>query len=195
MATDNYKKHTHKNPIEKYLIGNFYNVLNKILRDINPNKILDVGSGEGFTLKRLQENHIGKKLEGVEYSNEAIRIGKKLFPDIVIKKGTIYELSYKDNSFDTVICTEVLEHLEDPRAALKELARVSSRYILLTVPNEPFFIAANLLRGKNIRRFGNDIEHINHWTFWGFRKFVKEELTIISSRSALFWTIILAEKK
>jgi len=73
-----------------------------------------------------------------------------------------------------VLCTEVLEHLENPEKGLKELIRVSSKYILLSVPNEPFFMLENLVRLKNVSRLGNDIEHINHWTFFGFRKFLKK---------------------
>src|SRR6266571_6902933 len=188
-VTDNYKKHTHKNPIEKFLIGIFYAVLLQEITKLKPQKILDVGCGEGFTLKKLADARIGKTREGIEYSDEAIRLGKKLFPAITITKGSIYELPYKANSFDVVVCTEVLEHLDDPKKAFQELARVSSNYVVLTVPNEPFWMMAQLLRGKNIRRFGNDIEHINHWTVLGFRKFVGQVLRIRKTRIALFWTL------
>ena len=194
MMTDNFRKHTHPNPIERFLINIFYQKLNTELRKLNPQKILDVGCGEGFTLHRLKENHIGKELEGIEYLDTAIKLGKEHFPDIKIRKGTIYDLPYKDNSFDVVLCTEVLEHLEDPEKALKELKRVSSNFVVLTVPNEPFWMLANLLRGKNIKRWGNDIEHINHWTLWGFKKFISRELTILIATVALFWTIVVAKK-
>lgn len=193
--TDNYRKHTHKNPIEKFLIAIFYVTLYSQFKKITPQNVLDVGCGEGFTLKRLKDRKIGKKFEGVEYADAAIKLGKELFPEINIKKGSIYELPYKDNSFDTVMCTEVLEHLDDPRKALKELSRVSSKYVVLTVPNEPFWMMANFLRGKNVKRWGNDIEHIQHWTFWEFKKFVGNELKIRSTRIALFWTVVVAEKK
>jgi len=51
---------------------------------------LDVGCGEGFTLNSLKENGIGKRLEGIEYLQAAIDLGKKTYPDIKIIKGTIY---------------------------------------------------------------------------------------------------------
>ena len=50
-------------------------------------------------------------MEGIEYLQAAIDLGKKTYPDIKITKGTIYELPYKDNSFDLVLCTEVLERV------------------------------------------------------------------------------------
>src|SRR6266576_596786 len=144
-STDNYRKHTHKNPIQRFLLALFYKFLLKEVRKINPESILDVGCGEGFTLSKLKEAGLRKKLEGVEYLDTAIALGKKERPDIHIKKGTIYDLPYKDNAFDLVLCTEVLEHLEEPEKALKELIRVSKRYMLLTVPNEPFFMMAQLV--------------------------------------------------
>ena len=94
-----------------------------------------------------------------------------------------------------VICTEVLEHLENPELALMELKRVSKKYILLSVPNEPFFMLANLLRGKNISRWGNDIEHINHWSFWSFQSFIKSKGVNIAKKFFPFpWTIVLVLK-
>ncbi|MCL5019069.1 MAG: class I SAM-dependent methyltransferase [Patescibacteria group bacterium] len=159
--------------------------------------ILDVGCGEGFTLNRLKENGIGKKLEGIEYKKEAIELGKKTYPDIKITEGSIYNLPYKDNSFDLVLCTEVLEHLDDPSKALEELIRVSKKYLVLSVPNEPFFMFAQFVRGKNWSRFGNDIEHINHWTMFGFPKFIKKSAPNIQIRAKKFpfaWTMLLIEK-
>ena len=195
--TDNYKKHTHKNPIQRFLLGNFFKNLVNLTKAKTVDSILDVGCGEGFTLNRLKENGIGKKLEGIEYLQAAIDLGKKTYPDIKITKGNIYELPYRDNEFDLVLCTEVLEHLEKPQDALKELVRVSRKYLVISVPNEPFFMLAQMIRGKNWSRFGNDIEHINHWTMLGFPQFVKKnsKVKILARRFPFAWTMLLLEKK
>lgn len=193
--TDNFAKHSSTNPVQKLLINNFYKDLVSAVKDLEIESVLDVGCGEGFTLNRLKEEGIGKKLEGVDFLDSAIRIGKNLHPDLTLKQGNIYELEYKNNSFDLVMATEVLEHLEDPRKGLKELIRVSKKYLLLSVPNEPFFIGANFLRGKNLRRWGNDIEHIQHWSSGGFESFVKsEKLNVISSKHPFPWTMLLLQK-
>jgi 2-polyprenyl-3-methyl-5-hydroxy-6-metoxy-1,4-benzoquinol methylase len=195
--TDNYKKHTHKNPIQRLLLNNFFRNLVNLTTAKTVDSILDVGCGEGFTLNRLKENGIGKKLEGIEYLDTAIALGRKTYPDIKITKGNIYELPYKDNEFDLVLCTEVLEHLEKPEKALKELVRVSRKYLVISVPNEPFFMLAQLIRGKNWSRLGNDIEHINHWTMFGFPQFVKKNsrVKILAKRFPFAWTMVLLEKK
>lgn len=193
--TDNYKKHTHRNPIQRFLLDLFYKNVFALLRKVPKGSILDVGCGEGFTLYKLSSAGIGKKLEGIEYSKKAISLGKKQYPDVVIKQGSIYDLPYKDNSFDLVLCTEVLEHMDDPKKALSELVRVSKKYLLLSVPNEPFFMMAQLVRGKNWSRLGNDIEHINHWTFVSFQKFVSRDMAVRRIAIPFFWTIILGVKK
>jgi len=130
-------------------------------------------------------------LEGIDYSLDAIKLGKQVHPYLNIKRGDIYNLVYEDNSFDLVICTEVLEHLENPAKALKEIERVSSKYVLLTVPNEPWFTLFNYTR------WGQDIGHINKWSSSEFEKLVisNSSLEIVAKRFPFPWTMILAEKK
>lgn len=193
--TDNLKKHISKNYFQKKLIDNFYGKLIDSVTNLNVNKILDVGCGEGFTLSMLKKKCIGKNIKGIDYSVDAINIGKNLFPDIDLCVGNIYKLPYKSNSFDLVMCLEVLEHLENPDKALEEIIRISKKYCLFSVPNEPIFKLANFFRGKNISRWGNDIEHINHWSSSDFINFVeKRRLKILIKKNPFPWTIILAEK-
>lgn len=195
QATSNFLKHTSKNPIQKLLIANFYKSFIGLAKSVNPTSVLDVGCGEGFTLQRLIREGMGGKLEGIDYSKEAISIGKKLFPHLLLKQGSIYNLPYKDNAFDIVLSTEVLEHLENPKKALREILRVSKKYILASVPNEPFFMVSNFLRGKNVMRFGNDPEHIQHWTVFSFKRFLKRENVKIKAVKLPFpWVMVLVEK-
>lgn len=194
-TTDNFRKHTSTNPIQKWLIGKFYACMVRLVKDLPAEKIIDVGCGEGFTLSLFREKGIGKMLEGIDSSVTAIELGKELAPGMTLSVGDIYRLPYPDGAFDLVICSEVLEHLENPAAALKELVRVSGKYCLFSVPNEPWFRLANFLRGKNISRWGNDIEHINHWSVRSFTRFIGVECTVVKTRMPFPWTMILAEKK
>lgn len=190
ITTTNFEKHTSKNPLKKFFINNYFNNLIDLIFDLKIETVLDAGCGEGFTLNKLKQNGIGKKYEGIDYSEDAIKLGRKNYPDLNIKKGDIYKLQYKDNSFDLVICAEVLEHLDDPQKAFSDILRVSSRYLLLTVPNEPWFTFFNFTQ------WGKDIGHINHWTSSSLMKFITKDrkVKIIKHKYPFPWTMILVEK-
>ena len=194
MHTTNFEKHTTQNPISRFFLNNFFHVLLLEIKRLKPESILDVGAGEGFVLEKLRQQKIGKKLEGIEYMDEAITLGKKVNPKVTIKKGDIYKLPYKANSFEVIICTEVLEHLEEPNKALIELKRVTSKYIILSVPNEPLFTIQRFLRGKNTLKLGDHPEHIQHWNSGSLKKFISEYLTVIDIKTPLPWTLVVAKK-
>lgn len=93
--------------------------------------ILDVGCGDGRITNALAE--AGYVIVGLERSAEAlhhVRSSKVA--------ASIDSLPFSSRSFDLVLCSEVLEHLPYPvyPKALAEMARVASRFILITVPNE-----------------------------------------------------------
>jgi ubiquinone/menaquinone biosynthesis C-methylase UbiE len=56
--------------------------------------------------------------------------------------ASVLSLPFAARSFDTVTCLEVLEHLDDPSAAVRELARVARRAVVVSVPFEPYFLSA-----------------------------------------------------
>lgn len=192
--TTNLEKHTTQNPISRFFLNNFTSLLLEQVKKLRSESILDVGAGEGFMLEMLRKHNIGKKLEGIEYMDEALQFAKELHPKVKIKKGNIYELPYKDNTFDLIICTEVLEHLEEPEKALTELKRVTKKYLILSVPNEPLFTIQRLCRGKSILKLGDHPEHIQHWTSGSFEKFVEKQMAIKDAKTPLPWTMIIAKK-
>ena len=195
LLTDNFRKHNSRNPLQKYLIEKFFEKFIDTVRFSNINTILDVGCGEGFIMKRLKKVKIGVSWEGIDYSDNVIEIGKRIHPDLKITKGDIYKLPYRANSFDLVVCTEVLEYLENPKKALRELIRVSGKYILLSVPNEPFFSLINFLRGKNLSRRGSEIDQLQNWSAGAFAKFVNiKGVKIIDKKHPFPWTIVLLKK-
>ena len=191
-TTTNYEKHKSQNPAQRFLIGRFYSTFLALAKQVKPETILDAGCGEGFTLVKLKRNGIGKVLSGVDFLQDAITLGKRMYPGLKLTKGDIYKLPYKDKSFDLVICTEVLEHLEFPEKAIKEVMRVSKKYVLFSVPNEPIFQLSNFLRGRHFKTFGNHPEHINHWSGSAFEKLLRKNKIRIAVRKQPFpWTLIL----
>ena len=101
----------------------------------------------------------------------------------------------RDREYDLVICCEVLEHLQTPQRALDEIKRISTGLILLSVPYEPYFSLMNFLTGKNLRRFGNDLDHFQKWSKKEFEAVLLKDFEIISLKSSLPWVIALCKTK
>jgi len=196
MITNNFKKHTSKNPLKQLFINNFFNVIFNELRGLEIDSVLDVGCGEGFTLKKLKEKgilrqgsgQVGQKFVGIDASKEAISLGKKENPELNLEIGDIYKLKFTDKSFDLVLCNEVFEHLENPEKALAELKRVSKKFILLSVPNEPWFYLFNYTQ------WGKNIGHINKWSAGKFKKFIESQgLEILTTKTPFPWTVLFCK--
>ena len=103
----------------------------KTLNNPNP-RILDVGCGTGANLKMLAG--LGRA-EGVDISPQAVDFCRERGLDSV-KLGAIEELPYENDSFDVVTALDVVEHLDDDVAGLREMRRVLRRdgRLLLFVP-------------------------------------------------------------
>ena len=178
----NLEKHLTKNPLKKQMVRK----LNRKIVDSvgsyissfesKAPRILDAGCGEGFIDALLVEKFTCVNIVGLEFTNEAIRIARQMNPSVEYIQGDIAQMPFQDNSFDIVICTEVLEHLEKPESALKELIRVAKKFLFITVPHEPWFCLGNLLVLKNVSRLGNPIDHINHWSKKSFQAFLQGEM-------------------
>jgi len=148
-----------------------------------------------LSLKKRALARKGFKLTSVDLDRKAQYVAKaslkalKLDKLVTLKIMNAERLQYKDNSFDLVICSEVLEHLENPQKALRELIRVSKKYILVSVPNEPWFYLFNYTQ------WGKDIGHINKWSKNKFVKFIKlKSYKVISVKTPFPWTMIFFRK-
>lgn len=99
--------------------------------------VLDIGCGQGLQLAAVQKLRPGAKLYGMDISPKLVSLAQKNVPGGTIAVGDADELAYEDGMFDTVLMTEVLEHLGDPVLALKQVHRVlkPGGFALVTVPN------------------------------------------------------------
>ncbi|MFC1700340.1 class I SAM-dependent methyltransferase [Patescibacteria group bacterium] len=114
--------------------------------DIKPgDKILDCGCGDGFYTMILSEVY-DCKVTAMDYKQKLIDSAKKSVRNLEKVKFVIGDITkglpFEDNTFDKVIFTEVLEHLNDEQQALEELKRVLKKggKLALSVPhcNYPF---------------------------------------------------------
>jgi SAM-dependent methyltransferase len=160
---------------------------------------IEVGCGEGFSTARLREMlPQNVALAASEYVADLVPKAQKRNPTVNVIKESIYETTHKDNSFDLVFLLEVLEHLDYPDAALKELHRIlkPSGYLILGVPREPLWRTLNMARGKYLKQLGNTPGHLNHWPTTLLKRTITKNFgPIITHRKPLPWTQVLAQKK
>lgn len=160
---------------------------------------IELGCGEGYSTQRLHGMLTGNiNLHASEFVDELVPKAQKLNPKVKVIQESVYELKHKDKSFDIVFLLEVLEHLDYPDAALKEIKRVlkDDGVLILGVPREPLWRGLNMLRGKYLKDFGNTVGHLNHWSATGLVEFIEKHFgTVASRKNPIPWTLVLAKKK
>lgn len=82
-------------------------------------KYLDAGCGTGLILRHLPHGAVG-----IDINPRNIKKAKKHAPRARIVEGDIEKMPFKDGSFSTIVCTEVIEHQPDPKPTVRELGRV-----------------------------------------------------------------------
>ena len=122
-------------------------------------KVLEVGAGDGSILKFLSEQNFAPEYHAVEISDSGVeRIKQRNIPGVrSVQIFDGYHLPFKDNSFDLIILSHVLEHVEHERLLLRELKRVAE-YCVIEVPRD--YKADVDKRLKHFLAYG----HINVYT-------------------------------
>lgn len=189
VVSSNAAKHTTGNPVVRALLDRFHDAVRAEVAAIAPRRTLDVGCGEGFVLRALG-GAVGEA-HACDLSESAVAACRAAVPGVQAQVASATELPYEDDVFDVVICLEVLEHLDDPARAVRELARVSRGHLVLSVPWEPWFQLGNLARGKYLGRLGNHPEHVQRWGPAGFRRMLEGTAAVGPVRlvGSFPWTI------
>ena len=111
---------------------------------VDISSICDIGCGNGFVLRTIAKLNKGYTLTGTELSETALQKAKKHIPN-----GTFVELDVGKETlsreFDLVICSQVLEHIEDDISALRNICAMTNKYFILTVPAGRFDSTSRLM--------------------------------------------------
>jgi len=97
-----------------------------------PARILDAGCGSGRNMIELARRGT---VTGIELSDTSVCLARQRGRGEVVE-GSVLEMPFPDASFDLAVSLDVIEHLEDDLAALRELRRVLAPggALLITVP-------------------------------------------------------------
>ncbi|MDP3998140.1 MAG: class I SAM-dependent methyltransferase [bacterium] len=88
-------------------------------------KILDVGCASGWFISEIANHYPKNNFFGIDVYREAVAYAKIYYPKVYFSCGDAHHLPFSENSFDIVICINVLEHIINPKQILAEIKRVT----------------------------------------------------------------------
>jgi SAM-dependent methyltransferase len=187
-----YDKYGSANPVVRRLMARFERDMAELLEVASPSSIIDVGCGEGVLTEQWAAA-IDGRVVGIDLDDPKLRAEwqRRARPNLEFCAGVGDALPYGDGEFDAATAMEVLEHVPDPEAVLAEMARVASRWLLVSVPREPLWRGLNMARGAYLGDLGNTPGHLNHWSRRGFARLLGRYGEIVDLRSPLPWTMAL----
>lgn len=115
---------------------------------------LDVGCGIGLFSASLKK-HGFTNIVGVDYSLPQLKRNKELSSNEIMLQCEIYNLPFKDNSFDYCLCIGVLQYLGKPEDGIKEALRVTKKggKIILNTLNKNFLLYLLPRKERRLRRY------------------------------------------
>lgn len=116
------------------------------IEGISGGAVLDIGCGYGEMLSEFPAT----RLVGVDINHPALSEAKRRNPAGCFAMANVERLPIADSSFDAVVCSEVLEHMDDPSSLAREIVRVTrpGGVYCVTVPNESVTTLGRLMLGK-----------------------------------------------
>ena len=109
------------------------NYVSEYLKNIDYNKLLDIGSGTGYLINMLKDKEMAE-FYGLDLSEEMIKIAKsKNIENAQFILGSANKLPFDDDAFDIVTCIQSFHHYSYPNEAMREAYRVLKKgglYIL-----------------------------------------------------------------
>lgn len=145
----------------------------KIFSDwIEPHsKVLDIGCGDGYFGEFLVEN---KKVDytGCDISETALEAAKNRGLKTMVVDASRELGNFEEKSFDFVVMSEFLEHIENSEEILKMAARIAKKGVLVSIPNIAYWrFRLQLLFGHFPKQWV--LAPQEHIRFWSVKDFIK----------------------
>lgn len=195
-----YDKYGSGNPIVKKLMSGFFSAFDDMLEASQiANRggcCLEAGCGEGHVTEHVSDwilsSEVNIRFSAFDISQKLIDDNQIRLPQVDFWSHDIYkplesEHLPDERGFDLIICSEVLEHMERPKDALKNLMDYGNRFII-SVPHEPIWRIMNMARGKYLKDLGNTPGHIQHFSAQTFCEMLREcGLEVVELEKPLPW--------
>jgi len=193
-AGNYYDKYAARNPLVRWMMRGFMTAFDDLVRLSGVSgRAMEIGCGEGELSIRLARK--GMDVHSCDIADEATvearRRAARAGVDVVFETCGIENAAARLGMAPLVVCCEVLEHLDDTTSSLETLAKLSTDYLIVSVPREPLWRVLNMARLRYVRELGNTPGHIHHWSRQGFVDLLSRHFEVLAIRSPLPWTMVL----
>ena len=188
-----YDKYGTTNPIARWMMNGFDAALSRFVADAAPKTIHEVGCGEGYWVLRWLAD--GIDVRGTDFSSDVIAMarataGQRSVDQQRFQVKSIYDVKPETDSADLIVCCEVMEHLEDPEAAVQALRKLDGSDLIVSVPREPLWRVLNMARGKYLSDLSNTPGHIQHFSKAEIVGLLSRHFEVKAVASPLPWTMV-----
>lgn len=135
-------------------------LIRRLVKAIRPNRTLDIGCGSGLITKVLAE--ASAQVVAVEVSEEAVDVSRHTLGEasnVLLKVVDVFQsreaIDVWRGSFDLVVLSEVLEHIQDDEGALDTVRQLLGErgWLLVTVPGDPKLWNTEDEQAGHVRRY------------------------------------------
>lgn len=123
--------HSEKSLLHRYTIT--YHII-QALSHLKFESLVDVGGAEGYKGAAIR-CFFDTIVKSCDLSSEACKRAEEIY-NLDTEVTDVRELPFESNSYDVVLCSEVLEHVPDFHAAMDQLIRVAKKAVVITLPHE-----------------------------------------------------------
>lgn len=108
-----------------------------VVQRVAGGRAIDLGAGDGYLAGRLAP--LCSEVVALEYEPEGAELARQMLAghaNVIVQRGDAYNVPYPDRSFDSVIMADVIEHLDQPEQAVREMSRLVAPdgQVLVTTP-------------------------------------------------------------
>lgn len=149
-------------------------ILREMIADLPYETVLDVGCGQGSLLADLAPLRPQARYCGVDFAEKALEVARRRAPGVEFRRLDV-TVERLDRSFDLVLCADVIEHIEDDGAALRNAAAMTGGYLLVsTLQGRMRGFEATVGHWRNYRRgevaarleaLGLEVVRVVEWGF------------------------------
>ncbi len=193
VTGNTYDKYGSSNPVVRRLMATFERTLDELFTQADPQSLLDVGCGEGVLVHKWAQRLGDRRVVGIDLDDPQLHAqwAQRTAPNLEYRVMRAENLPFSDDAFDVATAIEVLEHVPDPEHTVAEMARVTERWLIVSVPREPLWRGLNMARGAYLKQLGNTPGHLNHWSKRSFVSLLSRHGEVVEARSPFPWTMLL----